>query len=74
MKSTITAVLIGMSLSGIAMAECQPNLSADETINCINYEGATYSKHSYVDEDIKDTYNSSNKQEKSETASLVVKD
>lgn len=71
MKATTTAVLmIGMSLSGIAMADCQSNLSAEETIDCINYEGAT---NSYVDEDIKDIHNSSNKQEKSEIATVEVK-
>ena len=50
MKKVIaTVILSGIAISGIAMADCLPNLSAEETIECVVYEGAT--NLDYLDEE-----------------------
>jgi hypothetical protein len=76
-KSIAAVFLVGMSFSGLAIADCEHNLSAEEVINCINYEGATYNTHSYSDTEVENIYSSSSKPEtadKSEMASAYTTD
>ena len=42
--------LAGMGLSTTALANCPPSLTVEETIECINYEGATSSYLDYTDD------------------------
>lgn len=51
MKKPLTMVyLVGMGLPALSMADCPPNLSAEQTVECINYEGATSSYLDYKDD------------------------
>jgi hypothetical protein len=51
MKKPVTMVyLVGMGLSTLSMADCPPSLSAEQTVECINYEGATSSYLDYKDD------------------------
>ena len=44
-----TVILSGIAISGIAMADCPTNLSAEETVECVVIEGAT--NLDYLDEE-----------------------
>lgn len=70
-KSIVAVFLVGMSFSGLAMADCQKNLSAEEAINCINYEGATSNTHQYSDTEVEKIYSSSSEPEKAEKSEMA---